>query len=244
MFLSVLVPVFARTKDIGASLGKALPLLLVSMCTFIINDLEDIEKDKFNHPERPLPSGQVKPAFVAILYYVCLASALITIRSYVTASHIAFWYYLLLTVSISYGNVVEFLSSFKSAYVAAAVSIPVVILVSYYPQEVKLYSIAAAVFVCTLGRELCMDLRDRPGDPVSFLHRIESKRIAWFAFGSQSVGLFLVALQIEGATDLLVVLAMTLLFALSYLCWFKLARLKSATALMKAVIFLGLYFLI
>jgi hypothetical protein len=127
--------------------------------------------------------------------------------------------------------------------VAGAVSIPVLIIITYYPGETGLYRIAAAIFVFTLGRELCMDLRDRPGDPVSFLHRIEPKRVALIAFASQGAGLFIMALQITGLLDLVVALVMALLFVLACLCWFKLGWLKTATACMKVVIIFGLYFL-
>lgn len=243
-FLSILIPVFVRTKDLSESFQKAMPLLFVSMCTFIINDLDDIEKDRTSHPERPLPRGYVKPAFVAALYYACLALALFTTRAYIKDGYIAFWYYLLLTTGISYSYVVEYLPGLKPAYVAGASSIPLVILATYYPHETGLYLVGAALFVFMLGRELCMDVRDRPGDPSSFLHAIDPKRMATFAFALQAAGLILVSLQLAKLLDLLNLFAMTLLLALAYVYWFRLGRLKVATGLMKVVVFLGLYFLV
>src|SRR3954464_12491970 len=93
--LAVFIPLFVRTKDLGLSLSKAIPLLFIGMCTFIANDLDDVEKDRINHPERPLPSGHVKPSLAAMLYFFCLVSALSTTRFYVQAN-MAFWYFLLL----------------------------------------------------------------------------------------------------------------------------------------------------
>ena len=243
-FLSVLLPVFVRTQNLTISLTRALPLLFISMCTFIINDLDDIEKDKINHPRRPLPTGKIKPAFAATLYYLCLALALLSIRLLIKPGPIAFWYYLLLIMSISYSYIVEFLSDFKAMYVAIAVSIPILILTAYYPEEQQLYVIAAAVGVFTFGRELCMDVNDRPGDPVSFLHKIDAHKVATTAFASQLMALALVVHQAEKLLDILVVLVMSFALLLAYSFWFHLHREEPAIVTMKFIIFLGLYFLL
>jgi geranylgeranylglycerol-phosphate geranylgeranyltransferase len=243
-FLSILIPVFVRSNDLGESFKRAIPLLFISMCTFIINDLDDLEKDRTNHPDRPLPRGYVKPVFVVVLYYVCLALALWTTRIYIPDGYVAFWYYLLLTTAISYGYVVEYLPGLKPAYVAGASSIPVVILAAFYPQETELYLVAVALFAFMLGRELCMDVRDRPGDPASFLHAIHPKRMANLAFALQATGLLLLSFQITKLPNLLDLLLMTLLWGLALISWFRWGRLKLATGLMKAVVFLGLYFLL
>jgi geranylgeranylglycerol-phosphate geranylgeranyltransferase len=214
------------------------------MCTFIINDLDDVEKDRINHPERPLPSAQVPPYLVALFYYVCLASALLTIRFCIGAHYISFFYYLLLTLSISYSYVVEYLPAMKPVYVAGASSIPVLIVTTYYPRETSLYWVAVAIFFFNLGRELCKDLPDRPGDPVSVLHAIDPRRVAVAAFGFQAAGLGLLSLHIKTLLGFLAILVMAMLFAVAYICWFRLDRVTQALALMKAMIFCGLYFLL
>lgn len=243
-FLSILIPVFVRTADIALSLTRAAPLLFVSMCTFLSNDLDDIEKDKINHPDRPLPGGHLTPAFVTILYYICLALALFTTRHLAISSHISFLYYLLLILCISYHYVVEYLPGFKPIYVAAASSIPVIILVAYYPNETALYRVAIALFAFMLGREVCKDLLDRAGDPVSFLHRIPVTRMAMFAFSSQAIGLILLTPQVVDAYRFIDLASMTTLLAAAYYFWFHLERRVVAIALMKLSIFLGLYFLL
>jgi geranylgeranylglycerol-phosphate geranylgeranyltransferase len=241
--LTVFIPLLVRTKDLGLSLSRALPLLFISICTFIANDLDDIEKDRINHPERPLPSGHVKPSLAVVLYFSCLASALFTTRHYVQA-RTAFWYYLLLTLSISYGYVVDCFPGFKSLYVAGAISVPVLIVATSYPSEGRLYLVAVSVFFFVLGRELCMDFVDRAGDTASFMHRIEARSIAIAAFSSQIIGLLLLAVQAGDLLDVLAVLLMAYLLALSGRHWFKSARYKQAIILMKVQLFVGLYFLI
>jgi 4-hydroxybenzoate polyprenyltransferase len=236
------MPLFARTGNLKLALARAVPLLFIAMCTFIINDLDDVERDRINHPARPLPRGEVKPEFVVGLYFVCLALALFTTRFCVPAS-VAFWYYTVLLMSISYGYVVEYLSIIKPWYVAAASSIPIVILLRYYPQESALYRVGVALFVFMLGRELCKDVVDRPGDPTSPLHRVPADRVARLAFASEVVGLLLLVPGATHALPAIDLLIMTALLALAYLCWFKWHRTARAVGIMKVVIFLGLYFL-
>lgn len=243
-FLSVLLPLLVRTSDLRISLQKALPLLFGSMCTFIINDLDDAEKDRINHPDRPLPSGDLNPAFVAILYYCCLASALLSIRFGVGTNPISFVYYLGLVVAISYRYVVEYLPVLKPLYVALASTGPVIIIVQYYPRESSLYLVAIAVFLFVLGRELCKDLPDRTGDPVSFWHTLEPRRVALVSGACQTVGLALMSMRVETTLGLLNIALMGLLVVLSYVFWLRWGRLTTALGLMKGTIFLGLLFVI
>jgi geranylgeranylglycerol-phosphate geranylgeranyltransferase len=241
--LAIFLPLLVRTKNVGVSVGKAIPLLFIGMFTFIANDLEDREKDQVNHPDRPLPAHQLTPEFAAILYFALLGAALFSTRHFV-APNIAFWYYSLMTLSISYGYIVECLPSVKTSYVAAASSVPVLIVATSYPNEPRLYVVAATVFLLTLGREICGDILDRAGDAISFMHRFRPISLAVFAFFLQLMGLLLLAIQILRLGDIIALLAMTLLLVLSGVLWFKLARYRRATLLMKIQLFVGLYFLV
>lgn len=240
--LAAFVPLLARTKDLGLSLSKSFPLLFIGMCTFIANDLDDVERDRINHPERPLPSGHVKPEIAAALYFLCLASALFSTKFYIH-SNVSFWYYLLLAVSISYGHVVECFPGFKSLYVAGAISVPVLIVAISYPNDRRLCCATGSVFLLVLGRELCMDIVDRSGDEASFMHRVKEGPLAIIAFSLQVAGLSLLASQASDLLDLSDLLLIALLIALAGRCWFKLASYKKAIALMKVQLFIGLYFL-
>jgi len=243
-FLSILVPTLYRTKSFLFSALQAIPLLFISMCTFLINDLDDVEKDKINHPSRPLPRGDISPVLVVIIYYTCLAAALLTIRLGVQNQRAEFLYYALLTLAISYGYIVEYLPIFKPVYVAGTSALPILILIALYPPETMLYLMAGAVFAFILGRELCLDLMDRPGDAVSALHRVHPSRLATIALSLEVAGLLLVSPLIATVTDLLIGTIMTALIALAWLCWFKHHRFRAATNLMKAAMYVGLYFLI
>lgn len=241
--LAIFLALLARTKNLGLSLGHATPLFFIAVCTFIANDLDDLERDRINHPERPLPARHLTPKFAAVLYFVSLALALFSTR-YFVAQDIAFWYYGLITLSISYGYITECLPSLKTPYVAAASSIPVLIIARSYPNELRLYVVAGAVFLFTLGREVCGVIQDRHGDPASYLHRFKPASLALISFIVQATGLLLLATQISKSGEIACLLAMTSLLALAGVYWFKLAKYRRATLLMKIQLFVGLYLLV
>jgi geranylgeranylglycerol-phosphate geranylgeranyltransferase len=212
------------------------------MCTFIANDLDDLERDRINHPERPLPTRQLNQTAAAVLYFICLALALFLTRSFVD-ERIAFWYYALAMLAISYGYVVECLPSIKAPYVAATISVPILIVAASYPAEKRLYILAAAGFLFSLGRELCMDIDDRTGDVVSLVHRIRPVPLAIAAFGAQIVGWVLLLVQARQLFDAVASMFMALLLVVSGIFWFSLKNHKAGQRLMKLQLFIGLYFL-
>lgn len=242
-FLAIFLPLLVRTNDLALSLGRAIPLLFICVCTFIANDLDDVDRDRVNHPERPLPARHLTPTVAVILYFTSLAAALFSTRHYV-APNIAFLYYALIALSISYGYIVDHLPGLKTSYVAAVTSVPVLIVATSYPREARLYVVAISVFFLTIGREICMDIKDRPGDADSFMHRFKPTPLAVAAFSMQIVGLLLLVIQARKKLgDVVDLLAMTFLLALSGVYWFKFASYKRAIILMKLPLFIGLYFL-
>lgn len=242
-FLAIFLPLLARTRDLTVSLTKAIPLFFICICTFIANDLDDIDRDRVNHPSRPLPSGHVTPFVALIFYFASLAAALLSTKHYVPPS-IAFWYYALIAVSISYGYIVECCPSLKAPYVAIVTSVPILIVTAWYPAELRLRFIAGAVFLFTLAREICMDIRDRDGDDVSIVHELKPTPLAVAAFVIQFAGLVLLASQIHEGADVFDLGVMALILVISGIYWFACRKYKMATGLMKVQFFVGLYFLV
>jgi hypothetical protein len=113
-----------------------------------------------------------------------------------------------------------------------------------YTGEARLYLVAISAFLFTIGRELCMDIRDRAGDVISFMHRFKPKSLAIAAFSIQALGVLVLAVQVRQAGDVIALLAITSLLGLSGLYWFRFTSYRRATILMKLQFFVGLYFLI
>jgi hypothetical protein len=242
-FVAIFLPLLVRTKDFPVSFGRSIPLLFICMCTFIANDLDDAERDQVNHPERPLPAGHLRPAVAGFIYFTFLFLSLFSIKYYVT-SGIAFLYYGLVTISISYGYVIECFPSLKAPYVAAASSVPVLIVAAWYPDEARLYILAISVFLVSLGRETCMDIADRAGDAISFMHRFKPRPLAVVAFCIEATGLLVLVTQVRNLRDIAPLLGTEVLLILAGVYWFKFASYKRAVLLMKMQLVVGLYFLI
>ncbi|HKN58032.1 MAG TPA: UbiA family prenyltransferase [Gemmatimonadaceae bacterium] len=238
------MPVYVRTGDAPLSLRRSAPLLLVSVCTFIANDLDDAEKDRVNHPDRPLASGELAPTVAAIIYFLCLITTLLSIRLYIGATPMAFLYYATLTTWISYHYVVEYLPSIKAFYVATVSTLPVVIVAAFFANEITLRYVTVALFFFMLGRELCKDLPDRPGDPTSRLHSVNPRRVAVVAFVIELFGLTLLTLVVSNWFGAAVLGTMAMFVTIAGLCWFRWHRTLVALKLMQCTLFLGLCLLI
>lgn len=243
-FLTIFVPVFVHTRDATASLTLAAPLLFVSMCTFLLNDLNDVEKDRINHPYRPLPRGEITPVLVVIIYYICLALALFSIRFGVRHAPTAFLYYVLLILAVNYSYIVEYIAAIKAPYVAAVSTLPILIVAAHYPRRRELYLTAAAFFAFNLGRELCRDVIDRPGDGASPVHKFDPVPVARAGFSLQLAALLLIVVQVESLRDLAVLVTMVMVLAAAYVWWFKRDQPFAATEISKVAMYLGLNFLI
>lgn len=241
-FMAIFVPLFVRTHDFHFSFAQAIPLLFICIATFIANDLDDLERDCVNHPDRPLPRGQIPPTFAVALFFTSLGLALFATRHYVSPG-IAFWYYALFSFAISYSYVVEWLPSLKAPYVAVMSSVPVLIVSAWYPNNRRFYSVAGAMCLLTVGREICMDIRDRPGDGTSSLQRCDPAFLAVIALLFQAAGLLVLTTEARKAWEVIDLLVMTAVLAATTLSWFKFERRRLAVILMKTQYLLGLYFL-
>lgn len=240
--MSVFIPLFVRTHDFHFSFAQAVPLLFICISTFIANDLDDLEKDCVNHADRPLPRGQILPAPAVALFFTFLGLALFSTRYYVPPG-IAFWYYALFSFAISYSYIVEWLPSLKAPYVAVVSSVPVLIVAAWYPNDRRFYSLAGATLLLMSGREICMDIRDRPGDGPSYLKRFNPAFMAVVGLSFQAAGLVVLASHLRKVGEVIDLIIMTAVLVATTLSWFTFRRQRAATILMKSQLLLGLYFL-
>jgi geranylgeranylglycerol-phosphate geranylgeranyltransferase len=237
----VFLPVAAQSGTVSRSLAVSLPLLFIAMSTFILNDIDDVETDKVNHPERPLPSGQMVVRFATAVYFLSLALALFTTKIFVPGT-VSFLYYLLLVLSINYKYVAEHFPSAKAIYVACASTFPILVAVSLL-QSARLYPLVGATFFFVVGREFLLDYLDRPGDPKSLITNMSRKRLTLLAFAFQAAGLALLIQLAREEFDILAVCLIAALSLLSLFIWVASEKPGLATDVMKVQMYGGVYFL-
>lgn len=240
--LAVFIPLVEFSGAVLESLKRAVPLCLISMCTYIINDLEDKEKDAVNHPERALPSGALSDTAAATLYFVCLGLALLTTQLFLEARE-SILYLLLLIMVINYNYIVKYFPSLKTLYVSGVTAMPMFIIAQSIGGSGKYYQVALACSFFNLGREVCKDIQDLPGDQESIIHRLPRRGLSVCSFALQALAIFLLIPLVDSGLEVWGILAMWVLFAVSALSWFYSQNIDRALLLMKLVLLFGLTFL-
>ncbi|MEQ1762116.1 MAG: UbiA family prenyltransferase [Pyrinomonadaceae bacterium] len=240
-FLAIFLALYARSEDLNLSFYRALPILFICMCTFIANDLNDIENDLINHPDRPLPSNEIRPWIAATLYFLILGVGFFVTRDHIEEP-VAFFYYALFLTSISYSLVADHLPVIKAPYVAAAGAAPILIGTAWYP-ETGLFILAASAFLITLGREICMDVQDRPGDVQSVISKLDSKLVVYVGMGLQAGGILLLIPRVSSIVELIILFVMLSILTLAVILWTRMNR-RISIYLMKCIYLAGLYFLL
>ena len=242
-FLSVLLPTCYRTSDIWLSVTNAAPILPICMCGFIINDLGDIEKDKENHPNRPLPMQTISVLTASILYFTLLAASLILIKVYVDVSRV-YLYLVLLLGLINYNYIVSYVPVLKNIYVAAVVLVPIAITASLVQNTATAYWIAPSLFMVVLGREMLMDVQDAKGDAQTLVKKIGLQTGERTAFIIKFVGSAWLSVVIRNTTDLIVFVLVILVDVIGVAFWHQHDYRKRIIHAMKLQPLLGINYLL
>jgi geranylgeranylglycerol-phosphate geranylgeranyltransferase len=126
------------------------------------NDYFDYEIDKINHPNRPIPSGLIKPIYAfyigIIFFFISLVlSYLINIICFLIALFgiiLICSYELIFKNKILIGNIVVALTTALSFTYGGAI----------FAEYIKPIFFTVITFFAFLGREILMDVRDSKGD--------------------------------------------------------------------------------
>ncbi len=139
-----------------------LTVFLITAGGNVINDYYDREVDKINHPERPIPSGKIKPQ-TAVIYSAFLFSGGILSSYFISTCA-------LLVASYAVFMLLLYESSLKYEGLAGniAVSILVGMLFVYggviFGNLSLMAIFATMAFFANLGREIIKDVEDMAGD--------------------------------------------------------------------------------
>lgn len=182
-----------------------LSFFFISAAALILNDYFDIESDRINAPERPLPAGLVTGQDVVLL------SIAVTMLGFITGYLISLEALLVVILVWSVGFLYNW--RFKKAGFIGNLMVSFSVGMTFIfggiavgkPFEIIVWYFAVIVSLINLGEEIAADAMDVEGD------RKAGSRSLALVLGSEK------ALKISGAIFLLVVVASSLPFLLGWL---------------------------
>lgn len=241
-FLTVFLPAYVHTRDAIASLAASLPIFTICMCTFILNDLNDIERDRINHPKRPLPSEAISPQGAAISYAVMFLSSLLSI-AYFTDPALHYLYFFVFLLAVNYNMTVNHFARLKMMHVAITISLGLILVGKLIRVDLDIRVLLTA-FLFILGRELLMDIQDIEGDSNTLAKQLHPRTATLVAFALQGLGVLTLFFAVTAAWEAVAAAVIAvLLFAIIW-GWRKEERRRHLLLLMQVQMLSGIAFLI
>ncbi len=241
-FALVFLPYYFHTGEFWPSLALAIPIFSIAMCMFILNDINDIERDRINHPRRPIPAGWITIDTAAIVYLLLFVVSLALIRVLIESN--AHYIYLLgFLLAINYSTIVNNLPRLKTPYVAFTTTIPIFIVNTAAGVVVIPITIAAAIFLFVLGREILMDLQDAPGDGLTLAKSFSARTIGIVAFALQAAAMGVLGLHLSNPARMISLALILAVFAFVVARWEMAASRPFLISVMKLQLVAALVFL-
>ena len=161
---SVFLPAWINTKDIKLSLAYSIPIFTIVASGFILNDINDIERDFVNNPDRVLPQKSITANFAIGLYYFLLLMTLVIIKFFMPLSYV-FVFMLYLVLIINYNYLVNSFPYLKNLYVLIVAGVHLSIIFLLVPLNLFFFG---SILLNILSQEILLDLRDLKGDGNTF----------------------------------------------------------------------------
>jgi len=212
------------------------------MCMFILNDINDIERDRINHPKRPLPVGSITVETAAVVYLTLfsVSHALVWVLIETSVHYI---YLLGFLLAINYNTVVDYLPRMKNVYVALTSLVPVIIVNTAASARLIPISIAVALFLFVFGREILMDLQDSSGDGLTLAKALPARTATTVAFVLQGVAILMLGFHLSNPIRIVSLALIFLLYLVILLRWGENASRQLLINLMKLELLASLAFL-
>lgn len=177
----IMNPSFYNLLHSKTFLCSSVCTLLTLMSSMVINDIYDVNVDKINNPERPIPSGQVKIYESIILNLFLLGSAEYLSLKYLP-QNLQFLLNFVIFILGTYTSILKRIPVIKNISCATIVSLtlffsgvasnaPKTLLVEN--KNLGLLSIIMSfVFYGSLSNEILLDIRDYDGDKENKIYTI------------------------------------------------------------------------
>ena len=241
-FAIIAVPATFYKKSCFNAMILAAPILTIAICGFIINDVNDIEKDIINHPDRPLPKQEIRITTAVVLYFIFLAISLIMIKMFISGASV-FYYIIFLLGFSNYNYIVNHLSFLKGLYVAVIGAVPIMIMIDSCNLGMINYCAVFGFVFFMLGREILMDVLDVIGDKNNLALMLGSKAIIC-AFALQLLGLFTIVPLIDNISKTVLFFCLLGIMIIFILLWHVQRLQHSLIITMKWFFFTWILFII
>lgn len=228
--VSVFLPVFLQTNNINLSLGYALPIFTICAAGYVINDINDIERDHINNPDRVLPKQALTTDFAAVLYYVLLGITLVLVKFFIPFWHVFVYMFYLVLIS-NYTFLVNSFAYLKNIYVLVITAVHLSIIFLLIPVN---FTFITSILLNILGQEILLDLRDIKGDGNTFPKVFGERASLLLVVCSQILQTILLLLyQQHNMRQLVLVLFVIATQVIAYLLWKK-GQTKQLVNILKA----------
>ena len=180
------------SQDLGLA---ALSAALLTAAANVMNDIRDLEIDKINRPERPIPSGRISVRVAWTLYAILLSvgillSGIVSIECFIIAILAAILSYI-------YNRWFKRTGIWGNMIVSSLVSLPFIYGATAVGRGGNLFiwSLSTAAFFATLGREILKGIADIKGD------RAKGIRTVAVRYGRKVAGLLVLVFFVIAVMD-------------------------------------------
>jgi 4-hydroxybenzoate polyprenyltransferase len=228
--LSIFVPLLFKTGDIIFSSTYSLPLFSIVASGFIINDIQDAENDKINHPKRVLPSKQVTLHFAVVTYFILLGTSLIAIKELIPLKYI-YIYAVYLILITNYNYIKAEFPYLKIFFVSTVMGLHLFIL-SQLVSISTYFSIGIIFYI--FARELLMDINDLKGDGKTLVKLLGVSVSVYYSFLFQFLSIALITFYVaNNKLDYLVMALSIITIIFNYFFWKIETKRKQVIRIMK-----------
>jgi 4-hydroxybenzoate polyprenyltransferase len=147
----------------AASLAGAFAWFFAAAGAYALNDAMDVEIDRVNHAERPVPAGELSTGAAKVAAALAFVAALLAAT---LDTGLLMWILPCPAVALLFCIVVRKRSSLASNVLASAGVACIPLSAAPLRGSPGVFVVPSLAFVVMLARELQMDLRDSPGDRV------------------------------------------------------------------------------
>lgn len=238
----IFLPYMLATGNVKMALVFSLPVFFGSAAGFILNDISDAEKDRVNHPGRPIPSGVISVLHAKILFFMAFFLAAASLVSMEGSFGLMLSNAIFLIMMLNYNYTVKDLPWAKNIHVALTAVIPAGFPIWLGIAQKSHGPLLVAILFFLIGREMQMDIVDMKGDGKTLPKILGEELSCQISFGLQVfASSILVIFCSKSDAALYVSTSIGIITILAWWGWRKLSLRGSIITVTKVQLAFGLF---